>query len=90
MIPASPDKGDGGGRWETVRYALDSNARTVRFCLMSLVLILPPAVLLALLRHLLLPGAPGGAALPPRAAAAPHGAAVMRSITSYSSASSRV
>jgi len=28
-----------GGRWETIRYALDSNARTLRFCLIWIVLI---------------------------------------------------
>jgi hypothetical protein len=51
-IAVPRDNGD-HGRWETVRYALDSNARTLRFCLISLVLIIPPAALLALLRHLL-------------------------------------
>ena len=28
-----------GSRWETIRYALDSNARTTRFCLIWVVLI---------------------------------------------------
>jgi retron-type reverse transcriptase len=28
-----------GGRWETIRYALDSNARTFRLCLIWLVAI---------------------------------------------------
>ena len=26
------------GRWETIRYALDSNARTIRLCLIWVVL----------------------------------------------------
>ena len=28
-----------GGRWETIRYALDSDARTIRFCLIWVVLV---------------------------------------------------
>ena len=33
-----------GGRWETIRYALDNNARTLRFCLIWLVVIVSPVV----------------------------------------------
>ena len=33
-----------GGRWETIRYALDSNARTLRFCLIWVVLITSSAL----------------------------------------------
>ena len=46
-----------GGRWETIRYALDSNARTLRFCLIWVVVIVSPAVAAAiadLIRHTLL------------------------------------
>ena len=46
-----------GGQWETIRYALDSNARTFRFCLISVVVITSPAVAAAiadLIRHALL------------------------------------
>jgi hypothetical protein len=27
------------GRWETIRYALDSNARTVRLCVICIVVV---------------------------------------------------
>jgi hypothetical protein len=43
------------GRWETIRYALDSNARTIRLCLILLVLAGAPvlvAVAARLLPHL--------------------------------------
>ena len=46
-----------GGRWETIRYALDSNARTFRLCLIWAVVITSPAVAAAiadLIRHMLL------------------------------------
>jgi hypothetical protein len=33
-----------GGRWETIRYALDSNARTLRLCLIWAMLIMAPAL----------------------------------------------
>lgn len=36
-VPASKEPRDSDGRWETIRYALDSNARTLRYCLISLV-----------------------------------------------------
>lgn len=42
-VPAPrPPKND--GRWETIRYALDSWDRTLRLCLILLVLIATPAV----------------------------------------------
>jgi hypothetical protein len=41
-----------GGRWETIRYALDSNARTFRFCLIWVVLITSSAVAAAVAVHL--------------------------------------
>jgi hypothetical protein len=40
-----------GGRWETIRYALDSNARTLRFCLIWVVLITSSAVAAAIAVH---------------------------------------
>jgi hypothetical protein len=45
------------GRWETIRYALDSNARTFRLCLILLVTTVSPvvaAVVAVLIRHMLL------------------------------------
>jgi len=33
-----------GGRWETIQYALDSNARTFRLCLIWAVVIISPVV----------------------------------------------
>src|SRR5690348_13735694 len=46
-----------GGRWETIRYALDSNPRTLRLCLIWFVVIVSPVVgtvITLLMRHLLL------------------------------------
>jgi hypothetical protein len=46
-----------GGRWETIRYALDSNARTFRLCLILVVIAVAPclaAVAAALKLHMLL------------------------------------
>jgi len=40
-----------GGRWETICYALDSNARTIRLCLIWLVLITSSAVAAAIAVH---------------------------------------
>ena len=40
-----------GGRWETIRYALDSNARTFRFCLIWVVLITSSALAAAIAVH---------------------------------------
>lgn len=38
-------------RWQTIRYALDSNARTLRLCLIMIVASVPPSVLAWLVRH---------------------------------------
>jgi hypothetical protein len=35
-------------KWETVRYALDSTARTVRLCVILLVLVTVPTLLMLL------------------------------------------
>jgi hypothetical protein len=37
-----------GGRWDTIRYALDSNPRTFRLCLILIVLIVASAVATAI------------------------------------------
>lgn len=42
-VPA-PREPRHGCRWETIRYALDSNARTLRLCVILLVMALSPAV----------------------------------------------
>ena len=39
----------GEHRWQTIRYALDSNARTARFCVIMLVASIPPEGLIVLL-----------------------------------------
>ena len=55
-VPAPQEPRHDGGRWETIRYALDSNARTFRLCLICLVVIVAPAVAAALaelIRHML-------------------------------------
>jgi hypothetical protein len=55
-VPVSPEPSP-GGRWETVRYALDSNPRTLRLCLIWFVVIASPAVsavITLLMRHVLL------------------------------------
>jgi len=52
-----PQEPQPGGRWETVRYALDSNPRTLRLCLIWCVVIVSPAVttvITLLMRHVLL------------------------------------
>jgi len=41
----------GSGRWSAVRYALDSNARTFRYCLMVTVFPVAVAVIAELMRH---------------------------------------
>ena len=65
-VPApQPPRND--GRWETIRYALEDWGRTLRFCVIWLVVIVAPAVagyaaahpLAELIRPLLLCG-PGG------------------------------
>jgi hypothetical protein len=40
-----------GNRWGTIRYALDSTARTLRLCLIMLAASIPPALLMLLIRH---------------------------------------
>jgi len=62
-VPAARRPSHEVGRWETVRYALDSNARTFRLCLILLVTIISPvaaAVIAVLIHHMLLcdPGFP--------------------------------
>ena len=46
-----------GCRWETIRYALDDNARTFRLCLILLAAAVPPVMVslaVMLIRHVLL------------------------------------
>ena len=38
-------------RWETIQYALDSTARTVRLCVIMLVASVPPGAFVWLLLH---------------------------------------
>jgi hypothetical protein len=55
-LPASRQPGN-GGRWETIRYALDTNPRTFRLCLILFVVTAGPcvaAVITELARHILL------------------------------------
>jgi hypothetical protein len=55
-VPASRQPRN-GGRWETIRYALDSNARTFRLCLILVVAAVAPClatVAAALIHHMLL------------------------------------
>jgi len=53
VVPASKQPGR-AGKWETIRYALDSNARTIRLCF---ILVIGSSALAAaaavLLQHLL-------------------------------------
>ena len=56
-VPAPPEPRHDDGRWETVRYALDSNGRTFRLILIMLVSIASPvatAVVTVLIYHVLL------------------------------------
>jgi hypothetical protein len=59
-VPAPCRARSGSGRWETIRYALDSNARTFRLCLILVVATAAPcvaavvAVVAVLIRHMLL------------------------------------
>ena len=58
-VPA-PREPRNGGRWETIRYALDTNPRTFRLCLILSVAAVAPclaAVVAELIRHMLLCGA---------------------------------
>jgi hypothetical protein len=71
-VPAPRRPRHANGRWETIRYALDSNARTFRLCLIVLMTAISPVaatVIAVLVHHVLLydqlrPGsttqAPGG------------------------------
>jgi hypothetical protein len=38
-------------RWEAIRYALDSTARTIRLCTILLAASLPPGAIIILLLH---------------------------------------
>jgi hypothetical protein len=38
-------------KWETIRYALDSTARTVRLCIIVLVASVPPGILAFLIHR---------------------------------------
>jgi len=57
-VPAQREPCHGGGRWETIRYALDSNARTLRLCLILLVAAVASSgvasLVAVLIRHMLL------------------------------------
>jgi hypothetical protein len=58
-VPAPRWPRHDGGRWDTVRYALDSNARTFRLCLILLATAVSPvlaAVAAVLIHHMLLCG----------------------------------
>jgi hypothetical protein len=55
-VPAPREPGQ-GGRWETIRYALDNNPRTFRLCLIFFVAAAAPClgvVVAELIRHMLL------------------------------------
>jgi hypothetical protein len=43
-VPTSRRPSAGGGRWETIRYAVDSNARTFRLCLILIVAAAAPCL----------------------------------------------
>jgi len=54
-VPTPREPRDNNGRWGTVRYALGSNARTFRLCLIWLVVTGGPvagATLAELVRHI--------------------------------------
>ena len=48
---AGRDPSHAGCRWDAIRYALDSNARTVRLCLIVLVATVPPGLVTLLIRR---------------------------------------
>jgi hypothetical protein len=55
-VPTTRAPGQASGRWETIRYALDSNARTARLCAILLVTSLSSAavtVAVVLVHHVL-------------------------------------
>ena len=57
-VPAPREPGQ-GGRWETIRYALDTNPRTFRLCLILSVAAVAPClgvVIAEMIRHMLLRG----------------------------------
>ena len=43
---------DSGGKWETIRYVLDSNARMIRLCVIWIVLVGVPIILAAIVAPL--------------------------------------
>jgi hypothetical protein len=53
-VQVTPEPGHGSGRYETMRSALDSNPRTLRFCVMDIVARVAPVVIAVLMRHILL------------------------------------
>ncbi len=57
LIPASGGAHQAWAHaWETIRYAIDSNARTARLAILLLVISLssiPPLLIMELIRHLL-------------------------------------
>ncbi len=58
-VPTPKEPRHDAGRWETIRYALDSNARTLRLCLIWLVAIVSPVaatIVAELIKHILLCG----------------------------------
>jgi hypothetical protein len=58
-VPTLWQPSHANGRWETIRYALDSWERTIRLCLILLVSIVAPvaaAVVAVLIHHALLCG----------------------------------
>jgi len=58
-VPSPREPRHDGGKWETILYALDSNARTLRLCLIWIVAIVSPVaatVITLLVRHMLLSG----------------------------------
>lgn len=53
--PVPPEHRD-NGRWETIKYAIDSNARTIRLCVIGLVLAVAPVAagaVVLLMRHVI-------------------------------------
>jgi hypothetical protein len=53
-VPARREPRDGGGQWKTICYAIDSNARTLRLCVICLVLIIGPPAADAVVAQLVL------------------------------------
>lgn len=47
--PDDPGHRADSDRWATIRYALDSNSRTVRLCAITLAAAAPPAVITLLM-----------------------------------------